>query len=257
MSISFNAPPFGPFPLPKRYFCAPKLNAGAKIFTIFYPLVKQNLLFCIKKRGVSMIYAYARVSSREQNLTRQLDSFSTFGIEKKYIYSDKKSGKDFERINYLRLLKKLKAGDLLVIKSIDRLGRNYNMIIEEWSRITKQIGADILVLDMPLLDTRDKENSLVGKFISDIVLQILSFVAENERENIRARQREGIAAAKRRGVRFGRPTTQYTAEFIKTANEFYEKRISLTQALSETKMSAGNFYYHCRRALGISAISRK
>ena len=142
-----------------------------------------------------MIYGYARVSSREQNLTRQLDSFSAFGIEKKRIYSDKKSGKDFERTNYLRLLKKLKAGDLLVIKSIDRLGRNYNTIIEEWSRITKQIGADILVLDMPLLDTRDKENSLVGKFISDIVLQILSFVAENERENIRARQREGIAAA--------------------------------------------------------------
>ena len=194
-----------------------------------------------------MIYAYARVSSREQNLTRQLDSFSTFGIEKKYIYSDKKSGKDFERINYLRLLKKLKAGDLLVIKSIDRLGRNYNMIIEEWSRITKQIGADILVLDMPLLDTRDKENSLVGKFISDIVLQILSFVAENERENIRARQREGIAAAKRRGVRFGRPSFLYTDEFLSVADDYLGKRIGLRTALQRLAIKRDNFYYHIRK----------
>ena len=136
-------------------------------------------------------YAYARVSARDQNLTRQIESFLEFGIERKFIYSDKKSGKDFERKGYDRMLKKLRAGDLVVIKSIDRLGRNYNMIIEEWSRITKRIRADILVLDMPLLDTRAKADTLIGKFISDIVLQVLSFVAENERENIRARQAEG------------------------------------------------------------------
>ena len=125
-----------------------------------------------------MIYAYARVSSRDQNLTRQLDAFAAFGVEKRNIYCDKKSGKNFERKGYLKLMRKLKKGDLLVIKSIDRLGRNYKMITDEWSNIVNKIGADILVLDMPILDTRSSENSLIGKFISDIVLQILSFVAE-------------------------------------------------------------------------------
>ena len=132
-----------------------------------------------------MIYAYARVSAKDQNLQRQIAAFSEFGIEKSRIFSEKKSGKDFERKEYKRLLKKLNCGDLLVIKSIDRLGRNYSQIIEEWNRITNVIGADILVLDMPLLDTRTKADTLVGKFISDIVLQVLSFVAENERESIK------------------------------------------------------------------------
>ncbi len=137
-----------------------------------------------------MTYAYARVSARDQNLTRQIEAFEKLGIPKDRIFCDKKSGKNFERRNYLRLIKRLKSGDLLVIKSIDRLGRNYEMIIEEWSRITNKIKANILVLDMPLLDTREKADTLVGKFISDIVLQVLSFVAENERENIRTRQAE-------------------------------------------------------------------
>ena len=128
-----------------------------------------------------MVYGYARVSSVDQNLERQLAQFEEFGISKKCIYIDKKSGKDFIRDNYLKLIKKIKRGDLLVVKSIDRLGRNYVMITSEWQRITNEIGADILVLDMPLLDTRDKNNSLMGKFISDVVLQVLSFVAENER----------------------------------------------------------------------------
>ncbi|MDE6676102.1 MAG: recombinase family protein, partial [Clostridia bacterium] len=123
-----------------------------------------------------MIYAYARVSSADQNLDRQIDSFVNFGVEKRNIYSDKKSGKNFERENYLKLVKKLKKGDLLIVKSIDRLGRNYDMIIEEWTRITKQVGADILVLDMPLLDTRAHDNDLTGRLISDIVLQLLSYV---------------------------------------------------------------------------------
>lgn len=192
-------------------------------------------------------YAYARVSARDQNLTRQIEAFLAYGIEKKNIFSDKKSGKDFERGGYLRLVSRLKAGDLVVIKSIDRLGRNYAMITEEWGRITKKIQADILVLDMPLLDTRGKADNLIGKFISDIVLQVLSFVAENERENIRARQAEGIAAAKARGVRFGRPRTVYTAEFTAVAAEFLKKRISLPQALKCTGMKTSNFYYHVHR----------
>ena len=164
------------------------------------------------------IYAYARVSTTDQNLERQLHAFFTFGIEEKNIYSDKKSGKDFDRTEYKRLTKKLKTGDLLVIKSIDRLGRNYQMIIEEWSFLTNKLGADILVLDMPLLDTRTKADTLVGKFISDIVLQVLSFVAENERANIRARQAEGIAAAKRQGGAFrSSPKRAYAAVFKRRA----------------------------------------
>ena len=194
-----------------------------------------------------MIYGYARVSSRDQNLARQLEAFASFGIDNKHIFCDRKSGKDFERRNYLKLIKKLKCGDLLVIKSIDRLGRNYSMIMDEWGRITKNIQADVLVLDMPLLDTREKSDTLVGKFIADIVLQILSFVAENERENIRARQAEGIAAAKKNGVVFGRPKKVYTPEFIQTANDFQQKKITLSQALGETKMTAGNFYYHLHK----------
>ena len=181
-----------------------------------------------------MIYGYARVSSRDQNLARQLEAFASFGIDNNHIFCDRKSGKDFERRNYLKLIKKLKCGDLLVIKSIDRLGRNYSMIMDEWGRITKNIQADVLVLDMPLLDTREKSDTLVGKFIADIVLQILSFVAENERENIRARQAEGIAAAKKNGVVFGRPKKVYTPEFIQTANDFQQKKITLSQALGET-----------------------
>ena len=194
-----------------------------------------------------MIYAYARVSSRDQNLTRQLEAFKAFGVEKQNIYCDKKSGKNFERKGYLRLLRKLKKGDLLVIKSIDRLGRNYKMITDEWGNIVNRIGADILVLDMPILDTRSKTDTLIGKFIADIVLQVLSFVAENERENIRARQAEGIAAAKKKGVRFGRPNTIYSEEFLKIVNDFREKKICLAQALRLSNMSAGNFYYHMHR----------
>lgn len=192
-------------------------------------------------------YAYARVSARDQNLTRQIEAFLAFGIERKNIFCDKKSGKDFDRSGYLRMLSRLKAGDLVIIKSIDRLGRNYAMITEEWRRITKKLQADILVLDMPLLDTRGKADNLIGKFISDIVLQVLSFVAENERENIRTRQAEGIAAAKARGVRFGRPPKQYSEQFRETTARFLKKDISLAQALLETGLKSSNFYYHAHR----------
>lgn len=192
-------------------------------------------------------YAYARVSARDQNLGRQIAAFTEFGIEKRRIFADKKSGKDFERKEYKRLLKKLKAGDLLVIKSIDRLGRNYDRIIAEWSYITGTVGADILVLDMPLLDTRTKSDTLVGKFISDIVLQVLSFVAENERANIRERQADGIRLARQNGIKFGRPKRQYTGEFMAVATDYIEKRISSGKAIEILKLKRDNFYYHIRQ----------
>ena len=146
-------------------------------------------------------YAYGRVSAKDQKLERQLDAFMRCGIAFNKIYCDKKSGKDFEREQYKKMIKKIKTGDLLVVKSIDRLGRNYDAIIIEWKHITQEVGADILVLDMPILDTRTYKN-LIGRLIADIVLQLLSFVAENERENIRTRQAEGIAIAKQKAIRF-------------------------------------------------------
>ena len=194
-----------------------------------------------------MTYAYARVSTADQNLSRQIEEFSKFGIPEKLIFRDKKSGKDFERASYKRLIAKLRRGDLLVIKSIDRLGRNYRAIIEEWSTITKKIGADILVLDMPLLDTRDKGETLVGKFISDIVLQVLSFVAENERTNIRARQAEGIAIAKRAGVKFGRPKKAYQPEFDALVRQCLDKSISVDQAANFLHWKRPTFLYHFQK----------
>lgn len=193
-----------------------------------------------------MNYAYARVSATDQNLERQYEAFKNFGIDPEMIYADKKSGKDFNRKAYRKMLKKIRPGDLIVIKSIDRLGRNYDSIIEEWSRITGALKANILVLDMPLLDTRSKADSLVGKFISDIVLQVLSFVAENERVNIRARQAEGIAAAKARGVVFGRPKRTYTDDFIYVVRQYLHADISLNEATERLKIKKSNFYYHLR-----------
>lgn len=156
-----------------------------------------------------MIYGYARVSSTDQNLDRQLEAFGKVVIDK--VFADKMSGKNFDREEYQKMKKVLKIGDTLYIKSIDRLGRNYDMIIDEWREITHNIGADIVVLDMPLLDTRDKEKGLTGKFISDLVLQILSYVAETERNNIKQRQAEGIRIAKEKGIHLGRPNLNYRA----------------------------------------------
>ena len=155
-----------------------------------------------------MIYGYARVSSTDQKVDRQLKAMKEFSkkenLDFEEIYVDKESGKDFERKNYQLLRNRIGYNDLLIIKSIDRLGRNYDMIIEEWSYITKKIGANIVVIDMPLLDTRQKKDNLTGKFISDLVLQILSYVAETERKNIKERQKEGIRIAKEKGIKFGR-----------------------------------------------------
>lgn len=192
-------------------------------------------------------YGYARVSAQDQNVTRQMDAFASLGIDPRFIYVDKQSGKDFERVAYKKLVKRLKKGDTLYIKSIDRLGRSYAAIKREWFRITNEIGADIVVLDMPLLDTRSTPENLIGKFISDLVLQILSFVAENERANIRERQKEGIESAKKRGVKFGRPEKSYSPEFIAVIQAYFAGTIKLTEALSELKIRRCNFYYHARR----------
>ena len=158
-------------------------------------------------------YGYARVSSRDQNPSRQLDAFSKLGLPPERVFCDKASGKNFERPQYRRLVRRLREGDLVVVKSIDRLGRNYDEIIEEWRRITKVKRADIVVLDMPLLDTTTARG-LLAVFIADLVLQILSYGAQVERENIRQRQAEGIAAAKARGVKFGRPTCKNSRDAI-------------------------------------------
>ncbi len=193
------------------------------------------------------IYGYARVSAKDQNINRQIDAFIQFNIPRKNIFADKKSGKDFERKNYQRLIHKIKKGDLLVIKSIDRLGRNYDAIINEWNHITNCKGADILVLDMPLLDTRTKADNLVGKLISDLVLQILSFVAENERSCIRQRQAEGIKSAKLRGTKFGRPKRNYSEQQIVLFKQYNSKEISLKIAAEKLNMSPANFYYHAQK----------
>ncbi len=186
-------------------------------------------------------YGYIRVSSKDQNEDRQLIALGEQNIPPRNIYVDKQSGKDFERPAYKRLLRKLKKDDLLCIKSIDRLGRNYEEIQNQWRLITKEKGADIFVLDMPLLDTR-RGKDLVGTFLSDIVLQVLSFVAENERSNIRQRQAEGIAAAKARGVKFGRPPRPLPDNFPDMHRAWRSKEITLRQAAETCQMPAGTFY---------------
>ena len=196
------------------------------------------------------IYGYARVSAKDQKLERQLDSFKQLGIPRQNIYAEKISGKDFCRTEYLKLCGVLQKDDLLVVPSLDRLGRNYDQITKEWRKITQSIGANILVLDMPLLDTRSRTDTLLGKFVSNLVLEILSFVAENERANLRARQAEGIALAKSNGVRFGRPPRRLDDRFYQTAGAYCAGQISLAEALGRTGMTRQNFYYHLRRQPG-------
>ena len=189
-----------------------------------------------------MTYAYIRVSSKTQLIDRQLSEIHKLNIPNKNIFVDKESGKDFNRKQYKRLKSKLKKDDLVIIKSIDRLGRNYQMIIDEWAYITRTVGADIRVLDMPLLDTRSHPENLVGKFISDIVLQILSFVAENERDNIKQRQAEGIRIAKEKGIHMGRPRYVKPDNFDDIVSSFKNKQISLNDAISTLELSKSTFY---------------
>lgn len=188
-----------------------------------------------------MKYGYIRVSTREQNIDRQLTAILKEGIEMNQIYIDKASGKDFNRKNYKKLIRKLKVGDELYIKSIDRLGRNYDEIIKEWNLITKEKNAEIIVLDFPLLDTRTKTCDLTGKFIADIVLQILSYVAQIERENTHQRQMEGIKEAKKKGVKFGRPKRELPDKFYEIAIIWREGEISLREGARMLKISHSTF----------------
>ena len=195
-----------------------------------------------------MDYGYVRVSSKDQNVDRQLSALLKEGVNKKHIYIDKQSGKDFDRPAYKRLMKKLKPEDVLIVKSIDRLGRNYAEILEQWHTVTKVLQAEIYVLDFPLLDTRKKDNDLTGTFIADLVLQILSYVAQTERDFIHQRQAEGIAAAQERGVKFGRKKLDLPDSFD-MAKEKYEAGLILYRQTAELcGMSASSFYRYCKIA---------
>ena len=193
-----------------------------------------------------MKYGYVRVSTAQQHIDRQIDALLELGLDKSCIYIDYESGKDFNRRNYKKLIRKLKKDDLVIIKSIDRLGRDYNMIIDEWRLITKEKEADIMVIDMPLLDTRIEGKNLVGKFISDIVLQVLSFVAQNERETMRIRQAEGIRTAKARGVKFGRPRITLPNNFEIVARQYLNKEIPNKKACEILGMTRGSFFRYMK-----------
>lgn len=190
---------------------------------------------------MSKVYGYIRVSSADQNEDRQLVALRSCKVPECNLFVDKQSGKDFERPEYRHMLRRLKRDDLLYVKSIDRLGRNYGEILEQWRLLTKEKGVDIVVLDMPLLDTRSGKD-LMGTFIADLVLQILSFVAQNERENIRQRQAEGIAAAKARGVPFGRPALPLPENFEEVVSSWRNKEIDFASALQQTGMRPATFY---------------
>lgn len=196
----------------------------------------------VRQEGGNManIYGYIRVSSRDQNEDRQRLAFQELAIPAKNIFMDKQSGKDFDRPSYKRMVRRMKRDDLLYIKSIDRLGRNYEEILEQWRILTKENGIDIVVLDMPLLDTR-RGKDLMGTFLSDIVLQVLSFVAENERVNIRQRQTEGIAAAKAKGIRFGRPPLPLPENFHENYQRWKSGEITCTTAAKACGLSLSTF----------------
>ena len=192
------------------------------------------------------IYGYTRVSTREQNEDRQRIAMEEAGVPERNVYMDKQSGKDFNRPQYKKLLRRIKKDDLLYIKSIDRLGRNYEEILQQWRYLTKDKGIDIVVLDMPLLDTR-RGKDLMGTFLSDIVLQVLSFVAENERTNIKQRQAEGIAAAKAKGIKFGRPPLPLPDNFYDVHKAWRSKKLTLKQAAEACNMPVRTFYGKARK----------
>lgn len=185
-------------------------------------------------------YGYARVSTKDQNLDRQMDALAAFGIDKSRVFADKASGRDFDRPEYRRMLDRIEPGDVVVVKSIDRFGRNYDEIIEEWRRITRDAGCSIVVLDMPLLDTRE-DRGVTGRLISDIVLQLLSYVAQKEREFIHQRQAEGIAAAQERGVRFGRPPKRRPKAYDAAKRAFLGGAITKKEAAARMRVSPTTF----------------
>ena len=200
-----------------------------------------------KEDNKMKIYGYMRVSTKEQNEKRQQLALFNYGVAKENIYLDKISGDTFERKEYKKMIKKLQAGDLLVISSIDRLGRNYDEIIKQWRMIIEDIEADIKVLDMPLLDTTVNNDELIGKFISDIVLQILSYVAQTERENIRKRQAEGISVAKAKGVKFGRPKKKRPKDFEMIKERWIKREITSRQAAQVLEIPRSTFVLWARQ----------
>ena len=193
-----------------------------------------------------MDYAYIRVSSASQHIDRQLEEIKKYKIEDKNIFIDKESGKDFNRKSYNKLLKKLKKDDLIIVKSIDRLGRNYKDIGEQWSYITQKKKANICVIDMPILDTRNVHSDLIGKFIADLILQLLSFIAENERNNIKQRQAEGIKIAKIKGIKFGRPCFEITKDFKESIVLYKKGKLNLAEILEKFKISKTSFYKYAK-----------
>lgn len=212
-------------------------------------LLWQNSVYDLKKlkEVIGMAkYGYVRVSSREQCEDRQMIAMDAAAIPRKQVYLDKQSGKDFDRPQYRRMLRRLRRGDVLYVLSIDRLGRNYEEIQQQWRILTRDIGVDICVIDMPLLDTRSGKD-LMGTFIADLVLQILSFVAQNERESIKKRQAEGIAAAKARGISFGRPRIPLPDGFDAIVRQWEEKEIPLSEVLRLSGMSEATFYRRLRQ----------
>lgn len=204
----------------------------------------------------SKVYGYARVSSADQNEVRQLAALTEAGVANRQLYVDKVSGKDFDRPEYVRLIKKLREGDLLMIQSIDRLGRNYEEIQNQWRILTKEKKINICVLDMPLLDTRYSRD-LMGTFIADIVLQILSYVAETERLSIKKRQAEGIAAAKTRGVRFGRPVRPLPENFDAVCEEWRCRKLTINQAAEACNMPPSTFYSKARLSRSATAGDKR
>ncbi len=227
------------------------------IYVIITALGKVDLLFgnvaVNENKGLwrydmegQKFYGYMKCSSREQNEDRQLIALKEMGISEKQIYMDKQSGRDFDRPQYKKLLRKLDNNSVLFVKSIDRLGRNYADLNEQWRIITKEKGADIVVIDMPILDTR-RDKNLLGTFISDIVLVLLSYIAENERINIRQRQAEGIAAAKARGVKFGRPAIPLPNNFYEVHKQWRNKELTLEQAAKACSLSVSTFYDKARK----------
>lgn len=201
----------------------------------------------------STSYGYVRVSSQDQNEDRQMIEMERVGIPANNIYIDKQSGKDFNRPKYQKLLRKINEGDVLYILSIDRLGRNYEEILNQWRLITKDMKVDVVVIDMPLLDTR-RDKNLLGTFISDMVLQLLSFVAQNERENIKKRQAQGIAAAKARGVKFGRPVKDVPDEFADEVGRWNKGELDMDDLLTKYGISQSTFY---RRVRELEASKKK
>ena len=202
------------------------------------------------------VYGYVRVSSKDQNEDRQVITMRDMQIPEENIFIDKQSGKDFNRPQYKRLLRKVKENDLIYIKSIDRLGRNYGEILEQWKIITKDKGVDLYVIDMPILDTR-REKNLLGTFISDLVLTLLSYVAENERTTIRQRQAEGIAAAKARGIHFGRTPKPLPENFYEVYQQWKMKKITIKEAAEQCKMPQTTFYEKARNYEKSSLVNKE